>query len=124
MLLVDLYVLDVVMSSPPKELIPVLGSSRSTGGTLRGRAAGNTFNIADVGQVFGDSDGEPTKGKIYLYISDLNPSVVDISQSSFIVNIYDTAKCQTVQDLVKRGSRDYSPICSKLLLYIYLLVFY
>ena len=73
MFLVDLYVLDVVMSSPPKELIPAHGSSRSTRGTLRGHAAGNTFNIADVGQVFGDSDGEPTKGKIYLYISDLNP---------------------------------------------------
>jgi hypothetical protein len=111
------------MYSPPKELIPAYGSSRSTGGTFRGRAVGNTFNIADVGQVWGDNDrpdGEPTKGKIYLYISDLNPALVDISQSSFIANVYDTAKCQTVQDLMKRGSRDYSPIRSKLFIYILL----
>ena len=105
------------MHSPPKEPIPAYGSSRSTGGTLRGRAVGNTFNIADAGQVWGDVnclDGEPTKGKIFVYISDLNPVVVDISQSSFMANVYDIAKCQTVQDLVKRGSHDYSPIRSKL----------
>lgn len=116
-----IYILDITMHSPPKEHIPAYGSSRSTGGTFRGRAVGNTFNIADVRQVWGDvncSDGEPIKGKIYLYISDLNPAVVDISQSSFVVNVYDTAKCQTVQDLMKRGSRDYSPIRSKLLIYI------
>lgn len=104
------------MHSPPKDSIPAYGSSRSTGGHLRGHAIGNTFNIADAGQVWGDinfSDGEPTKGKIYLYISDENPAIVDISQSSFVANVYDTAKCQTVQDLVKRGSRDYSPIRSK-----------
>jgi hypothetical protein len=101
------------MHSPPKEPIPAYGSSRSTGGSLRGHAVGNTFNIADADQVWGgfnSLDGEPTKGKIYLYISDLNPAVVDISQSSFIVNVYDIAKCQTIQDLMKRGSRDYSPI--------------
>jgi len=109
------------MHSPPKDLIPAYGSSRTTGGTLRGRAVGNTFNIADVGQVWSDynyPDEEPTKGKIYLYISDQNPAAVDIVQSSFIANVYDTGKCQTVQDLVKRGSRDYSPIRSKSYIYI------
>ena len=100
------------MYSPPKEPIPAYGSSRSTGGFLRGCALGNTFNIADAEQVWGEvnQSDEPVKGKIYLYISDLNPAVVDISQSSFIANVYDIAKCQTVQDVMKRGSRDYSPI--------------
>ena len=104
------------MDSPPKERIPAHGSSRSTGGILRGHAVGNTLNIADVQQACEDIDdleGEPSKGKIYLYISDLDPSVVDVSQPSFIANVYDTAKCQTVQDLMMRGSRDYSPIRSK-----------
>lgn len=113
------------MHSPPKEPIPAHGSSHSTGGVLCGCAVGNAFNIADAKQVWGDinqQDGELTKGKIYLYISDLNPAVVDISQSSFIANVYDTAKCQTVQDLVKRGSCDYSPIHSRL--FIFILVFY
>jgi hypothetical protein len=40
--------------------------------------------------------------------------VIDISQSSLMANVYDIAKCQIVQDLVKRGSSDYSPILSKL----------
>ena len=74
--------LDVVMHSPPKEPIPAYGSSRCfMGGSTRGRAIGNTFDIADAREVWSDfnsPDGEPTKGKIYLYISDLNPAVVDI----------------------------------------------
>ena len=107
------------MHSPPKEPIPAYGSSRSTGGTLHGHAVGN---IADAGEVWGDincPESEPTKGKMYLYISDKNPVVVDVSQSLFIVNVYDTAKCQTIQDVMKRGSGDYCPICSKLYQYIY-----
>lgn len=106
------------MHSPPKERIPAHGSFYSTGGIFQGRAVGNTPNIADFGQGWGDfADGEPTKGKIYLYISDLDPLVVDIAQPSFIANVYDTAKCQTVQDLMEQGSHDYSPIRSKSFLY-------
>ena len=106
-MLVDIYInimLDVVMHNPPKEPIPAYGSSRSMGRSTRGQAIGNTFNIADAREVWSDfnsPDGELTKGKIYLYISDLNPVVVDIFQSSFVVNVFDTAKCQTVQDVVK-----------------------
>ena len=91
------------MHSPPKEPIPVYGLSHSTGEFLCGQGANNPVNIADFEQVWGDinsPDGEPTKGKIYLYISDLNPSVVDIFQLSFVANICDTVKCQTLQDLV------------------------
>ena len=89
------------MHSPPKEHIPAYGSSRSKGGIFRGRAVGNTLNIADMGRTsVDDPDEEPTKGKIYLYISDLDPSAVDASQPSFIANVYDTAKCQTVQDVM------------------------
>jgi hypothetical protein len=56
-----IYMLDITMHSPPKEAIPVFGASCSTGGSLRGHSIGNTFNIADVGQVWGDInslDGE------------------------------------------------------------------
>ena len=117
--LVDRYInimLDIVMHSPPKETIPVHGSSHSMGGSSCGHVIGNTFNIADAREVWSEfnyPDGEPTKGKIYLYISDLNPAVIDIFQSSFVVNVFDTAKCQTVQDVMKQGSHDYSLICSK-----------
>ena len=124
--LIDRYInimLDIVMHSLPKETIPVHGSSCSMGGSTCGHAIGNIFNIADAREVWSDfnyPDGEPTKGKIYLYISDLNPAVVDIFQSSFVINVFDTAKCQTVQDVIKQGSCDYSPIHSKFFyLYFY-----
>jgi hypothetical protein len=107
------------MHSPPKDSIPAYGSSRSTQGFLRGRATGNTFNMGDVNAVWEDinkydrQNGEPKKGKIHLYLSDLNPSVVDINQSAFVATVYDTAKCQTIQEVMKLGSRNYSPIRSK-----------
>ena len=68
------------MHSLPKECIPAYGSSRSKGGIFQGCAVSNAPNIADRGQAsVDDLDGEPTKGKIYLYISNLDPSAVDAS---------------------------------------------
>ena len=117
------YPIDVTMHSPPKDSIPANGSSRSTQGIFRGRASGNTFNIGDVEAVWDNinkynqyPDGEPKKGKIYLYISELNPSTINVARSDFVATIYDTAKCQTVQDVMKLGSRNYSPIRSKFFL--------
>jgi hypothetical protein len=115
-----MYIIDVTMHSPPKGSIPAYGSSRSTQGVFRGRASGNTFNIGDVEEVWDDinkynnhPDGEPKKGKIHIYVSEQNPSVIDITQSAFVATVYDTAKCRTVQDVMKLGSRNYSPIRSK-----------
>jgi hypothetical protein len=115
-----------MMDSPPKDSIPAYGSSRSTQGIFRGRASGNMFNMGDVEAVWDDvnkyndhPDGEPKKGKIHLYISELNPLDIDIAQSAFVATVYDTAKCQTVQDVMKLGSRNYSPIRSKLLFHCF-----
>ena len=55
-------------------------------------------------------DGEPKKGRIYLYISELNPLVINIAQSDFVATVYYTAKCHTVQDVMRLGSPNYSPI--------------
>jgi hypothetical protein len=121
-----MYIIDVTMDSPPKDTIPAYGSSRSTQGIFRGRASGNTFNMGEVEAVWDDinrynnPDGEPKKGKIYLYISEQNPSVIDIKESAFVATVYNTAKCQTVQDVMKQGSRNYSPIRSMLLLFVFL----
>ena len=41
------------MASPGKA-IPAYGSSCSTGCILRGHAQGNTFNMADASNVWGD----------------------------------------------------------------------
>ncbi|KAF8962233.1 hypothetical protein BDZ97DRAFT_1759463 [Flammula alnicola] len=88
---------DVHMASPPKEHIPAYGSSRST-------------NIWQEANVFSDYAAE--KGKIYLYLSEQNPANINIADTkpSFTVTIQDVLEYQTVQDIVKRGARDYSPI--------------
>ena len=110
----------------PKESIPAYGASRSTGGVFRGHARGNTFNMADAPDVWDDINlhadntvEKPEKGKIHFYISNLSPAEVDVTQSSFTTTIYDINKCQTIQTLMERGSRDYSPIRHKQFLFIY-----
>ncbi|EDQ98539.1 uncharacterized protein LACBIDRAFT_299202 [Laccaria bicolor S238N-H82] len=110
---------DVVMASPPKMKIPAYGSSRSTGGVIRGKAHGNTFNMGDADAVWDDMNvlsynpaEKPVPGKIHTYISDLNPPEVDTSQSSFVTKVHDISKCQTIQDIVRHSSEDYSPIRS------------
>ena len=111
---------DTLMASPSKGTIPAYGSSRSTGGVLRRRALGNAINTGDAAEVWEEMDvfreglaQKQVKGKIHFYISNLNPPDVDITKSSFIANVSDISKCQTIQDVIGRGSRDYSPIQRK-----------
>lgn len=59
--------------------VPAYGSSRNVGGTFRGRAAGNSINLADM------SDQEDLHtlrtASVYFYISDVNPAALaDISE--------------------------------------------
>ena len=84
----------------PKESIPAYGASCSTGGILRGRAHGNTFNMADAADVWDNINSyadnmveKLEKGKIHFYISNLSPAEVDITQSSFTTTIHDINKC-------------------------------
>ncbi|KAF8951672.1 hypothetical protein BDZ97DRAFT_1630570, partial [Flammula alnicola] len=104
---------DVHMASPPKEYIPAHGSSCSTGGIFRGRAHGNNFNMADAPDIWQEanvfSDYAAEKGKIYLYLSEQNPANIDIADTkpSFTVTVQDVLEYRTVQDVVKRGARDY-----------------
>ena len=109
------------MASPTKMKIPAYGSSRSTGGVIRGKAHGNTFNMGDANAVWEDMDvfsdhpaEKPVHGKIQTYVSDLNPSEIDLSQSSFVTKVYVINKCQNIQDIVRHSSEDYSPIRRKL----------
>ena len=46
-----------------------MGSSRTTGGILRGRALGNVPNHADLATV-NDEFKVPVKGEVHLYITD------------------------------------------------------
>ena len=62
---VILEIQDSKMASPPRE-----GSSRSTGGLLRGKALGNNFNFADYKDVTKEPVLDPSisaKGIVYVY---------------------------------------------------------
>jgi hypothetical protein len=57
------------MASPPPALH---GSSRTTGGSTRGRATGNVFNFADAGDENLDTLVLRT-GKVHIYNSPVDP---------------------------------------------------
>ena len=108
----------------PEVSISAYGLSHSTGGTFRGHAQGNILNIADANDVWEDInqyfDNQPQKaekGKIYLHISDLSPPEIDITQPSFTAIIHNINKFQTIQQVIKHGSHDYSPICHELCIF-------
>ncbi|EDR13063.1 uncharacterized protein LACBIDRAFT_322483 [Laccaria bicolor S238N-H82] len=105
---------DTVMASPPKGTIPAYGSSCSTGGVFLGKALGNAIKISDAVKVWEEMDvsreglaQKPVKGKIHFYISNLNPPDIDITKSSFIANVSDISKFETIQDVIGLGSQDY-----------------
>lgn len=41
---------------------------------------------------------------------ELNPPKIDITQPLFTATIHDINKFQTIQQVIERGSHDYSPI--------------
>lgn len=68
--MVEIFV-DVHMTSPSTS--PLRGASRITGGTTRGRATGNVFNMADTA-VEDIEMTVPRTGKVHLYTSLVNPA--------------------------------------------------
>jgi hypothetical protein len=95
---------DITMASPPPASPPPEGSSRATGGVLRGRAVGNVFNLPDAQDTLGTAL-VPAKGTVRLY-PDLshNPSY-----SKPIITLKTEAK-PTLGPVLKRLVRGYSPI--------------
>ena len=71
------------MASPPPE-----GSSRSTGGILRGKAYGNTLNHADFPQASsGDvffTENTPISYKVFGYVTYGDPVKLDVTPDSSI----------------------------------------
>jgi hypothetical protein len=70
--------LDVLMDSPPAPE----GASRSTGGILRGRAAGQGYNPVDDEDLHFSSSSiiGNVKGTILLYSSSIDPSQLDLKK--------------------------------------------
>ncbi len=96
-------------SSPSKNL---QGASRTTGGFSRGRALGNTFNIADASDYEMDLDlSLAIPGKVYIYDStsdlmELDPNTVKPRR------ILKTDVSRTIAPVLTKLARKYSPIRS------------
>ena len=104
------------MHSPP----PAEGSSRETGGFIRGNARGNVFNLADAGDQVASLDLGPKRGTIGLYFSDENPGNVTVGQPSMTIR---TKVELTLKPVLEAVAKKYSAIKSKYyLLYIILLL--
>jgi hypothetical protein len=110
-----IFNLDVHMQSPPHTPLMLYGSSRTTGGFLRGRALGNVLNAADLGGISEDIL-HPRPGKVFVYYSTGDPAnltIQNMKPTTFIKHNV-TSSIQTV--LAKVADK-YSPIRSK---FIYL----
>jgi hypothetical protein len=95
---------DATMASPPPASPPPEGSSRVTGGVLRGRAVGNVLSFTDAQDLL-TTNFVPAKGTVRLY-PDLshNPSY-----NKPIITLKTEAK-PTLGPVLKRLARGYSPI--------------
>jgi hypothetical protein len=98
---------DVPTASPPPE-----GSSRATGGVLRGRAIGNVLNLPDAPEVLGDAL-IPARGTLKLF-SDLSHRP---STHKPIMTLKTEAK-PTLGPILQRLARGYSPVRSEYLWHV------
>jgi hypothetical protein len=94
----------VPIATPPAE-----GSSRVTGGVLRGRAVGNVLNLPDTSELIQDIP-VPAKGTVRLY-SDLSHQP---STHKPILTMKTDAK-PTLGPILQKLARSYSPVRSKCL---------
>ena len=102
-------VLDIKMHSPPISPPRLHGSSRTTGGILRGHALGNTLNAADFKDVA--DIHHPIPGKVFIYSSNQDPanlSIQNMKPSTFIkLNV-----TTSIQPVLTKVAEKYSPIRS------------
>jgi hypothetical protein len=89
--------------------VPPEGSSRVTGGVLRGRAVGNVLNLPDTSELIQDIP-VPAKGTVRLY-SDLSHQP---STHQPILTMKTDAK-PTLGPILQKLARSYSPVRSKYL---------
>ena len=67
---------DTPAATTPNVVVPLMGSSRTSGGLFRGHAYGDVPNHADFGNTSLDMD-LPVKGEVSLYLTDKYPRDVN-----------------------------------------------
>jgi hypothetical protein len=101
--------MDISMIQPPN------GSSRSTGGVIRGRAVGNAPNIGDP---FDDMQQEVRplpRGRINITITQQPPGDVVIENPTSHLKVLSPCY-ETFAPLMKKVAKSYSPVCSEYLI--------
>ncbi|KAF8890219.1 hypothetical protein BD779DRAFT_1438654 [Infundibulicybe gibba] len=82
--------------------MPLYGSSRTTGGILRGRALGNAPNYADYPDI-------GSAGRVLVYVSKANPAEVDPGTTRVTTTIrHPTTK--TIGPVIRELHRRFTPI--------------
>lgn len=98
------------MDSPP-HTPPRHGSSRVTGGILRGHALGNMYNAADY-QHQPQDIFHPIIGKVLVYTSTENPANLSIHNMKPTLFIKHQVT-SSIQPILTKVAAKYSPIQSK-----------
>jgi hypothetical protein len=110
------------MNSPLKHLgeegaQPSEGASRTTGGTIRGKAIGNVFSLADAPDVM--QDRIQAQGLVKVYKSCI--AATDLVNPSMVVK---TEVTPSLVPILKKLSRRYSPVSSKFFIILNFSVIY
>ena len=111
-----LFFLDIQLSNlpPPERQVPANGSSRSTGGILRGNALGNVVNIGDPFETMPQDVQPLPRGRINVTIVQQPPSDVVIENPTCHLKV--VSSCfETLDPLLQKVAKSYSPVCSKCL---------
>ncbi|KIM38573.1 hypothetical protein M413DRAFT_30115, partial [Hebeloma cylindrosporum] len=101
--------IDLSHLAPPERPEPANGSSRSTGGILRGRALGNSFNIGDPIDNVPQDVTPLANGRINVTIVQQPPTDLVIENPTSHLNV--KSPCyDTLGPLLKKVAKSYSPV--------------
>jgi hypothetical protein len=93
------------LASDEATIQPSMGSSRISGGILRGRAFGNVPKHADI-TTSSDLFGTPVKGEVYLYVTEHYPRHVKFElmkgESDLVVMVKVVGRMAPILDMVAR----------------------
>jgi len=107
--------MDLSNLAPPEKEAPAHGSSRSTGGILRGCALGNAFNIGDPFDDVPQDVAPLSRGRVNVTIVQQPPSDVIIENPTSHLKV--GSPCyDTLGPLLKKVAKSYSPVRSKYLI--------
>ena len=110
------FFIDIQLSNLPRpeKPVPANGSSRSSGGILRGRALGNFPNIGDPFETMPQDVQPLPHGRINITIVQQPPSDVVIENPTSHLKV--VSPCfETLGPLLQKVAKSYSPVRSKYL---------